>query len=568
MDAPRHGPRLAVSGRSSRAKGVSVSLSAIQSPASEPARPARATRPTAAAEPFRLPEPRIEAAPQRPDSPRPIAERPTIERRAANRPMADHPAHDRSALDRRSSDRIAVPEEPKPDRDATHATKRAEYADEAAAPAEVGADATRPAATAASDTPIFETPAAALQGDKPAAPSDMSAVLSIFTPQLSAVTPEANAGEVMVEGGAAAESSEPPAAPSLLTAPSPAGPAAATAAAPAPKGALSVVAAAALTAGQEQVGQPVQGAGSAMLDEAVVSGSPAASAEAEGEGRDAEKSDAGASPAVPPGLAVAREQAAASSVAAAGLAPPFMRESSGSTESAVQAVPPGLGKRAALGAVDPNSPANGGEQAAGPGADAGAPGQPSGDALRPEALQGREVQPRLDAAAPPLPQQARAPDAPAPPPAPAVPPELPRAVPPAAVPVEIGLRALQGLREFQIRLDPAELGKVEVRLEIGEDKSVTARVVVDRVETLQLLQRDARTLERAFEQAGLKTTEGGVDITLRDPGQQARDGRGGHDHMQGGPHGRGAREGGEAEAAPIQPLFRRTVHRGALDLSI
>jgi flagellar hook-length control protein FliK len=136
------------------------------------------------------------------------------------------------------------------------------------------------------------------------------------------------------------------------------------------------------------------------------------------------------------------------------------------------------------------------------------------------------------------------------------------------VPVEIGLRALQGLREFQIRLDPAELGKVEVRLEIGEDKSVTARVVVDRVETLQLLQRDARTLERAFEQAGLKTTEGGVDITLRDPGQQARDGRGGQDHMQGGPHGRGAREGGEAEAAAIQPLFRRTVHRGALDLSI
>lgn len=468
------------------------------------------------------------------------------------------------------------PEKPKPDRDAIMAAGHVEKAQEPPAQAETGADATQPAATPASDTPAGETPAAAAQGDKSATPADMSGVLAFFAPQLSAIPPAAAAGKVMaevVDGGAEAESPQLLAPASVLTALSPAGPAMTKEAAPSPAGAQPAAAAAPLMPGPEQVGQPVLAAESAMLDEPVVSGTPAPSAEAEDRGQEAAKSDAVAPAVLPPGLAVAREQAAASSVAAAGLAPPFLRDGSGSSDSAVQAAPLGLAKRAAPGAAEPKSPAHGGQPPAGPDADAGAAGQPTqpaGDALRPEVPQGREAQPRLDAAAPLLPQPARAPDAaaPAPAPSPAAPPELPRAVPPAAVPVEIGLRALQGLREFQIRLDPAELGKVEVRLEIGEDKSVTARVVVDRVETLQLLQRDARTLERAFEQAGLKTTEGGVDITLRDPGQQARDGRGGQNQMEGGPHGRGGRDGGEAESAPIQPLFRRTVHRGALDLSI
>ncbi len=149
----------------------------------------------------------------------------------------------------------------------------------------------------------------------------------------------------------------------------------------------------------------------------------------------------------------------------------------------------------------------------------------------------------------------------------ASPPELPKALHPSAVPVEIGLRALQGLREFQIRLDPAELGRVEVRLEIGEDKSVSAKVVVERVDTMQLLQRDARTLERAFEQAGLKPSDGGIDISLRDPGQQGRDGdgraRGAWDDV------RPDRGAGEPDALPqLQPIIRRVIHRGAVDLSI
>jgi flagellar hook-length control protein FliK len=148
---------------------------------------------------------------------------------------------------------------------------------------------------------------------------------------------------------------------------------------------------------------------------------------------------------------------------------------------------------------------------------------------------------------------------------PPVVPEMPRAVAPGAVPVEIGLRALQGLKEFQIRLDPAELGRVEVKLEIGEDNLVTAKVVVDRVETLHLLQRDARTLERAFEQAGLKSSDGGIDFSLRDQGQGARQERSEQDRDRSGETGGTVR----AELPELTPLpLRRTLHVGALDLSI
>lgn len=146
--------------------------------------------------------------------------------------------------------------------------------------------------------------------------------------------------------------------------------------------------------------------------------------------------------------------------------------------------------------------------------------------------------------------------------------QLPKAIPPSAIPMEIGLRSLQGLREFQIRLDPAELGRVDVKLEISDDNKVTARVVVDRVETLLLLQREAKTLERAFEQAGLKSSDAGVDITLRDPGQQADQGRrdSWFDETENG--GRAGRAGKAALIdQPVIPI-RRTLHIGALDLSI
>jgi flagellar hook-length control protein FliK len=61
-----------------------------------------------------------------------------------------------------------------------------------------------------------------------------------------------------------------------------------------------------------------------------------------------------------------------------------------------------------------------------------------------------------------------------------------------------------------------ELGRIEVRLDVDRDGNVTSRLTVERVETLDLLRRDAAGLERALQDAGLKTTDNGPQFSLRD----------------------------------------------------
>ncbi|MCZ8184268.1 MAG: flagellar hook-length control protein FliK [Beijerinckiaceae bacterium] len=90
------------------------------------------------------------------------------------------------------------------------------------------------------------------------------------------------------------------------------------------------------------------------------------------------------------------------------------------------------------------------------------------------------------------------------------------------LPIEIGMQAVRGVTNFQIRLDPAELGRVDVKLQIKENGEVNASLVVDRVETLQMLRRDASTLQQAFEQAGLKQSADGLTFSLRGDGQSGQ----------------------------------------------
>ncbi|MGE3149464.1 MAG: flagellar hook-length control protein FliK [Pseudorhodoplanes sp.] len=88
--------------------------------------------------------------------------------------------------------------------------------------------------------------------------------------------------------------------------------------------------------------------------------------------------------------------------------------------------------------------------------------------------------------------------------------------------VEIAAQSRNGKSRFEIRLDPPELGRIDVRLDMDRDGRVTSRLVVERSETLDLLRRDAPQLERALEQAGLKTSDNGLQFSLRDQQQQTR----------------------------------------------
>lgn len=95
-------------------------------------------------------------------------------------------------------------------------------------------------------------------------------------------------------------------------------------------------------------------------------------------------------------------------------------------------------------------------------------------------------------------------------------------VPVAGLAVEIVSRAQDGARRFEIRLDPPELGRIDVRLDVDSGGNVTSRLTVERADTLDLLRRDAPQLERALQHAGLNT-EGGLQFSLRDQNFSNRD---------------------------------------------
>lgn len=90
----------------------------------------------------------------------------------------------------------------------------------------------------------------------------------------------------------------------------------------------------------------------------------------------------------------------------------------------------------------------------------------------------------------------------------------------------IARRFADGSRSFDIRLDPPELGRVQVRLEIGADRSVQAMLTAEKPEALAELQRNARELEKALADAGLDLGENGIGFALSEGGdddQPARD---------------------------------------------
>ena len=108
--------------------------------------------------------------------------------------------------------------------------------------------------------------------------------------------------------------------------------------------------------------------------------------------------------------------------------------------------------------------------------------------------------------------------------------ETARPVPLENLAVEIATRAKNGERRFDIRLDPPELGRIDVRLEIDSKGNTSTKLIVERSETLDMLQRDARGLEKALQNAGLKTDAGGLEFSLRQD-TQAQQGQ--HNHPTG-----------------------------------
>jgi flagellar hook-length control protein FliK len=89
-------------------------------------------------------------------------------------------------------------------------------------------------------------------------------------------------------------------------------------------------------------------------------------------------------------------------------------------------------------------------------------------------------------------------------------------VPLSGLALEIAASARSGKTRFDIRLDPADLGRIDVRIDVDRSGQVTSHLTVEKPETLSLLRQDAPQLQQALNDAGLKTGNGGLQFSLRD----------------------------------------------------
>jgi flagellar hook-length control protein FliK len=103
------------------------------------------------------------------------------------------------------------------------------------------------------------------------------------------------------------------------------------------------------------------------------------------------------------------------------------------------------------------------------------------------------------------------------------------------VAIQIASAVQAGIDQISIQLKPASLGRIDVELTVNNDGRVQAVVQAERADTLELLQRDARELAKALEDAGLMADSGGLSFSLREGDQESDHpaqlaGRG-HDHI-------------------------------------
>lgn len=92
------------------------------------------------------------------------------------------------------------------------------------------------------------------------------------------------------------------------------------------------------------------------------------------------------------------------------------------------------------------------------------------------------------------------------------------------------------LNSITLQLEPADLGRVEIKMDTVEGKT-NISFLVDKPETLDSLARDARSLERMLQEAGVRADAGSMQFNLRqqpqEQGESGGKGKGGNADAEG-----------------------------------
>ncbi|MBK8174562.1 MAG: flagellar hook-length control protein FliK [Rhodospirillales bacterium] len=90
--------------------------------------------------------------------------------------------------------------------------------------------------------------------------------------------------------------------------------------------------------------------------------------------------------------------------------------------------------------------------------------------------------------------------------------------PAAQIAEHLGKAVHDRVQRIDIALEPAALGRIEVRLDFARDGSVSATFIADRRDAFEALRADAGDLQRALADAGVKTDAGSLGFSMREQG--------------------------------------------------
>ena len=114
-------------------------------------------------------------------------------------------------------------------------------------------------------------------------------------------------------------------------------------------------------------------------------------------------------------------------------------------------------------------------------------------------------------------------------------------------------RLQSGATQFTLRLDPVDLGRVEVKMTFDAQGRIGLHIEAEQGAALDALAREVRVLERAFSDIGLRISEDGIRFSLKSGGHD------GQERGQGSPENFGARsranpDGDDAERVGPSPI--------------
>jgi len=82
------------------------------------------------------------------------------------------------------------------------------------------------------------------------------------------------------------------------------------------------------------------------------------------------------------------------------------------------------------------------------------------------------------------------------------------------VSTQIAMAAKDGVDRIKVQLHPAELGRIDIKLELGNDGRVIAVISADNQDSLDLLKQDSKQLEQALKDAGFETGSDSLSFSL------------------------------------------------------